>query len=265
MGTRGKGLAVRAGVACATLLALTGCGGGADARWSEDPVGPAVLPDLAPDPPEDIHTKQVGDSWTVEFSSALVNVGEGDFHATAEKHLGGGWTVTQDLEHADGGASHEPSDARPVWGGDGHEHWHIERYVTYHLYARDDRGRDAGSPRTDHKIGFCIYDFKKSDLGRGPADAVYGRDGCGTKDANELVMGLSPGWVDYYHWNLPGQSIPVDGLADGAYRIYAVADEQGVFREETTDNNRTWVDFTLSTDDAGTRSALVTDVGPRPE
>ena len=77
-------------------------------------------------------------------------------------------------------------------------------------------------------------------------------------------MGLSRGWVDYYHWNLPGQSIPVDGLADGDYRLHAVADEQGVFREETTDNNRTWVDFTLSTDTSGTRSALVSDVGPQP-
>ena len=264
MGARRQELAVRCGLAAAVLLSLSACGGGADARWSEDPVGAEVLPDFAPEPPEDIHTKRVGDSWTVEFSSALVNVGDGDFHATADKNLGGEWTVMQDVEHADGGASHEPSGARPVWGGDGHEHWHVRRYVTYHLFALDDRGETRGKPRTDHKIGFCIYDFERADLDVGPTEAVYGRDGCGSEDSNHLVMGLSPGWVDYYHWNLPGQSIPVDGLRDGPYRIYAVADEQGVFREESTDNNRTWVDFSLSTDDAGTRSALVTTVGPRP-
>ena len=52
-------------------------------------------------------------------------------------------------------------------------------------------------------------------LDLGPDEAVYEREGCGSEDSNRLVMGLSRGWVDYYHWNLPGQSIPVDGLADG--------------------------------------------------
>lgn len=260
-----RGSVARAGRLCAAVLLLSACGGGADARWSEEPAGPALLPDFAPAPPEDIHTKRIGTSWTVEFSSALVNVGDGDFHATAVRNLGDAWTVTQDIEHADGGASHVPSDARPVWGGDGHEHWHVERYVTYHLRALDERGRETGRARTDHKVGFCIYDFERSDLDLGPEEAVYEREGCGSEDSNRLVMGLSPGWVDYYHWNLPGQSIPVDGLADGDYRIDAVADEQGVFREETTDNNRTWVEFALSTDASGMRTALVSEVGPVPE
>ena len=44
-----------------------------------------------------------------------------------------------------------------------------------------------------------------------------------------------------------------------------VAVEEGVFQEETTDNNRTWVDFTLSTDAEERRMALVSDVGPSPE
>ena len=251
----------------AVVLGLTqGCGGDAEAKWAEDPEGPAVLPDFAPAPPEDIHTRQVDGLWTVEFSSALVNVGDGDFHATADKSLDGEWRMTQDIEHAEGGASHAESDAVPVWGGDGHEHWHVQRYVTYHLNTLDAAGKETGTPRTDHKVGFCIYDFKRADaLDTGPEDAVYEREGCGSEDSIHLVMGLSPGWVDYYHWNLPGQSIPIDGLADGPYRIYAVADEEGVFEEETTDNNRTWVDFTLSTDAEGTRSALVNAVGPAPQ
>lgn len=265
MSARGQWRGVGCGVLCTVLLLVSGCGGGADARWSEEPRGSARLPDFAPAPPEDIHTKLQGSSWTVEFSSALVNVGDGDFHATADKGLDGEWTMTQDIEHSDGGASHVPSDAEPVWGGDGHEHWHVKRYVTYHLYALDDDGEETGAPRTDHKVGFCIYDFESADLDLGPDEAVYERKGCGSQDSTHLVMGLSPGWVDYYHWNLPGQSIPVDGLPDGDYRIYAVADEQGVFQEETTDNNRTWVDFTLSTDADEVRSALVSDVGPQPE
>ena len=161
---KGRGWVRRGGIcaAAAAVVLASGCGGDADARWSADPAGPERLPDFAPAPPEDIHTKQVGESWSVEFSSALVNVGPGDFHATAEKNLGGEWTVTQDVEHADGGASHVAREARPVWGGDGHEHWHVERYVTYYLLALDEQGEEEGTARTDHKVGFCIYDFEHS-------------------------------------------------------------------------------------------------------
>ena len=268
MGDRGKGLAARAVVGAAMMvlsgLAVSGCGGDADARWSQEPQGEALLPDFAPEPPDDLHTQEVGDSWAIVFSSALVNVGAGDFHATAERHLGDRWTITQDIEHSEAGSAHVASKAQMVWGGDGHEHWHVQRYVTYHLYALDSDGRPTGQPRTDHKIGFCIYDFKRSGLEMGPDDAVYERKGCGSEGSNQLLMGLSPGWVDYYHWDLPGQSIPLDGLADGSYRLFAVADEQGVFEEETRENNRTWVDFTLGSD-GDVRTASLTGSGPSPE
>jgi hypothetical protein len=255
---------------CAVLTFSAGCSGDAggaeaDDRWSEPPVGSQQLPDFAPVPPADIHTKQAGDSWTVEFSSTLVNVGEGDFHATAAKGSDGSWILTQDIAYDGGGAEHVRTPAEAVWAGDGHEHWHVKRYVAYHLFALDANGRTKGDRRTDHKVGFCIYDFERADVGLGPDEPVYTRKGCGSEDSTRLVMGLTPGWADYYKWDLPGQSIDIDGLSDGDYRIFAVADEAGVFREETTANNRTWVDFTLSTDSEGVRFALVGDVGPSPE
>lgn len=266
VGTRGTivNAVVAGGALAAVVLGATGCGGGAEARWRQPPVGEPALPDFAPLPPTDLHTKQVDDGWTVEFSSSLVNVGDGDFHATATKGLDGLWTVTQDIEYTDGGAEQVPSDADAVWGGDGHEHWHIERYVTYHLQVLAPSGTPRGRARTDHKVGFCIYDFERSELDLGPSDPVYTREGCGVEGSLQLVMGLSPGWVDHYHWHLPGQSISIDGLEDGRYRITAVADEAGVFREETRENNQTWVDFTLASDDTGTRTVMIDDVGPEP-
>jgi len=195
-----------------------------------------------------------------------VNVGKADFHATAERLANGPWTVRQDIAYSGGGADHVRIDAEPVWAGDGHEHWHLKRVVSYRLSRLGADGTvQEGVSRTDHKIGFCIYDFRRADTGTGPDEAVYGRDGCGKKDATHLVMGLTPGWADYYSWNLPGQSISIDDLPDGRYRIFADADEAGMFREASTDNNETWVDFTLSTDGQGTRFALVDDVGPVPE
>jgi hypothetical protein len=258
-------IAIQSAAICAVGLLSAGCGGGAEAEWSKDPVGSALLPDFAPVPPADIHTKHLGDSWTVEFSSTLVNVGEGDFHATADKQLDGSWVLTQDIEYDGGGAEHIATEAEAVWGGDGHEHWHVKRYVVYHLFALDERGEITGPARTDHKVGFCIYDFERAEVDQGADEPVYGRKGCGQEESTHLVMGLSPGWADHYNWDLPGQSIDIDGLADGDYRIFAVADEGSVFREETTNNNETWVEFTLSSDVQGNRFAMLGDVGPSPE
>ena len=245
---------------------LAGCGDDAAARWSAKPVGAAVLPDFMPVPPADIHTKKAGGTWTVEFSSTLVNVGKADFHATAERLANGPWTVTQDIAHEGGGAEHVRIDAEPVWAGDGHHHWHLKRVVEYHLVAKGPDGKPLPGPGlTDHKIGFCIYDFERQDLGYGPDDKVYGREGCGRPDSTRLVMGLSPGWGDVYNWQLPGQSIDISDLDDGAYRITAVADEKHLFHEVSTENNQTWVDFDLTTDAQGNRLAKVSAVGPRPE
>lgn len=260
----GTWIARHAVVLCTAGL-LAGCGNGAEAEWSKEPVGSALLPDFAPEPPTDLHTKRIGDVWTVEFSSTVVNVGDGDFHATADKQLDGSWILTQDIEYDGGGAEHIATDAEAVWAGDGHEHWHVKRYVVYHLFALDQHEEITGAPRTDHKVGFCIYDFERAGVEQGSDEPVYDRKGCGRKDSSHLVMGLSPGWADHYNWDLPGQSIPIGGLADGEYRIFAVADEGGVFREETTENNETWVDFTLSSDAQGNRFALLGDVGPSPE
>lgn len=261
-GQRITRLAVASG---AVALLASGCGGGADARWSEPPVGSPQLPDFAPVPPTDLHTRKADDGWTVEFSSTLANVGEGDFHATATRGVNGSWTLTQDIAYDGGGAEQVRTTAEAVWAGDGHEHWHVKRYVVYHLFALDEDGRPTGDERTDHKVGFCIYDFERGDVGTGPDEPVYTREGCGSEDSNHLVMGLSPGWTDHYNWDLPGQSISIDGLPDGEYRIIAVADEAAVFQEESTDNNKTWVDFTLSTDAEGVRSAVVGTIGPAPQ
>lgn len=246
-------------------LAGAGCGDDPDDPWTQPAVGAELLPDLQPVPPIDIHTKKDEDgTWTVEFSSSVVNVGEGDFHLTANKGPGDTWIVVQDIEHEEG-AKQVDTDAVLIWGGDQHEHWHVERYVTYELFGLDPDSEPTGEPRLDHKVGFCIYDFRVATTGTGPDEPVYKKGTCGTKDSTHLVMGLTPGWADDYNFRLPGQSIDISDLPDGSYRIFARADEKVLFHEASIDNNETWVDFALTTDDAGSRLALVEDTGPSPE
>ena len=95
-------------------------------------------------------------------------------------------------------------------------------------------------------------------------EALYSRLSCGKQQDAGVDMGLSPGWNDTYDFTLPGQSIDIEGLPDGTYRLLGEADDEALFREVTRDNNITWVDLELATTPDGLRTALVTDVGPEP-
>jgi hypothetical protein len=260
--------------------ALTACGGDGDEQAAgPEPAAPApsgpdrsgpprgnpVLPDLAPAPPVDVHTQgSESDEWILRFSSVLVNVGKADLLLRARR-TEGDWRVFQEIVHSRSGVDPVRRRASLVWGGDGHDHWHVRRVATYRLLRLDDQGEvvpgDEG--RVDSKIGFCFFDFGR-ELDRGPASAVHSRESCGEEDDDEISMGLSPGWGDTYEWALPGQSIDIDGVPDGTYRLQGEADADGLFREVTRDNNVTWVDLELATDGEGRRTALVVEVGPEP-
>lgn len=242
-----------------TLL-LAACGG---IPSVQDPVGKPVLPDLVPEPPVDLRVQYEGDKTTIRFSSTLVNVGEGEFILRGTRKFDE-WLVEQEVVYSDSGEELSPTDAVMVWGGDGHNHWHIQRVATYTLYRLDDNseivGDDIALP--DAKVGFCFYDHSRVSE-TGPADAVYSSEECGDQDDNEIRMGMSRGWSDVYGFALPGQSIDITDLVDDSYRVLAVADPQGWFAEASHENNTTWIDFDLVTRNDN-RFAVLTEVGPNP-
>lgn len=246
----------------AVLLVACGDAGVADV---ERPVGEPELPDLAPLPSTELRTfpNPEGD-WEIRFTSIVVNVGDGDFTLRANRDTGD-WAVDQEIHHTVQGAVLEPTNAPLVWGGDGHGHWHVSRFVTYRLASIDDQGNvtDEGFDRVDAKVGFCFYDFSQQ-YEYGPGDAVYLVEGCGEQDDTALRMGLSRGWGDTYVFALPGQSINIQNVADGMYRLIAQADEYAWFTELTVENNLTWVDLELGTRADGARTAVLVDVGPTP-
>jgi hypothetical protein len=224
-----------------------------------------VLPDLVPEPPNVLQMLRDNDGrWSIRFTSVIVNVGAGDFVLDGTR-VGDDWTVEQVITYSESGAEVVPVGATMVFAGDGHEHWHVSRVASYRLEPLVDKGATAPGKegREDTKIGFCFFDSHKK-LDRGPEKARFGRKGCGKADSETFLMGLTPGWGDTYDFRLPGQSIDVSDLADGSYRLWAMADEQAWFREVSRDNNLTWVDFELSTLADGLRTALVVAIGPVP-
>jgi lysyl oxidase len=251
-------------VLVALPLVAAACGGGGSNPFKAPgpPVGHALLPDIAPSPPLDVHIKKAGGRWVLSFSSILVNIGDGDFLLRATR-TNGVWHVEQDVPYSTSGAKTIVVPAKLVWAGDGHNHWHIARIATNRLVriGADGKASLEGGV-VDSKTGFCFYDVTRV-LDKGPLKAVYPRGNCGKSQQDDNVaMGLSLGWADIYNYSLPGQSIDVTKLPDGLYRLWAKADERHWFREQRHDNNTTWVDLRLSTRPNHARAVRVVRNGP---
>jgi hypothetical protein len=266
-GKRRLPLAVAAVALTAMTFTLVAIACGPDSVESLDgpPVGEPLLPDLVAEPPETLQTvKDADGKWTMRFSSILVNVSDADFILEG-KRSGDAWAVDQRIAYSKGGSEVAPTKATMLWGGDGHDHWHVERVATYHLERVDASGTPiAGAVgRPDAKVGFCFYDSHKK-LDGGPEKAQFKKTGCGKETAVGFRMGLSPSWGDVYDFRLPGQSVSIDGLPDGRYRLWAEADPQAWFREVTRDNNITWIDLELTTREDSFRIATMVASGPRP-
>jgi hypothetical protein len=248
-------------LASALALIVSACGG---FPTVDNPVGEPLLPDLVPEPPVDLRVTVEDGTTTVRFSSTLVNVGEGDFVLRANRDLFNEWSVEQELWYSESGGELISTEADMAWGGDGHDHWHVRRVASYRLVPLDEDGTpiEDGLFRIDSKIGFCFYDHT-AQPGFDQGKAVYDVHECGDEDDEDIRMGLSPGWADIYDFTLPGQSVDITVLPDGNYRLWAEVDPKSWFTEETRDNNVTWIDFELFTQD-GRRFARLTEVGPEP-
>jgi hypothetical protein len=251
-------------VAAAALLA-TGCGGDGglvDIKEPGPPVGEALMPDISPAPPQDAHISHEDGRWLIRFSTSLANIGEGDFVLRATKGVRD-WEVDQDVQYSESGAKVYETPARLVWGGDGHDHWHVQRIAVGRLTPF----RENAAPPTeregwaDTKIGFCYYDFTRLEEDA-PQEVVYPRHGCGNENDTAIGMGLSWGWMDIYPFGLQGQAIDVTSVPDGKYRLWVEVDEKKWFQEARRDNNVSWADLELVTRKNGARAVQDVVSGP---
>jgi hypothetical protein len=210
------------------------------------PPSAPILPDLAMSPLTAITAGVApdGDQY-VNFTASIGNVGLGTFivHAVRTDERGS-WRVSQRFRERNGPTSESAIPGDMVFGGHGHEHWHVKVGASYRLT----RPGSNEILRRYSKVGYCFFDQAR--LVRQPPDApaapTFGKDDCDGEERLELEMGLSPGFADPYHWTLPDQRLLVSGLSDGVYRLWADADPSGWFRETREDNNLTWVDLRLT-------------------
>jgi hypothetical protein len=211
------------------------------------PVAP-LLPDLAMSPLDDISAVQIKDGGDyVQFTAAVANVGVGSFIVHAVRADGRGrWRVSQRFDEVDGSTSESVTKGDVVWGGHGHDHWHVHLGASYWLTRPD----SSEVLRSYDKVGFCFFDQRPlvTQPTTAPAHPQFPKSGCNGRETLEFTMGLSPGWADPYPWALPDQRLLLSGLDDGVYRLWAAADPGHWFKEANETNNTTWVDVRVQLD-----------------
>jgi hypothetical protein len=221
-----------------------------------------LLPDLTMPALTDIYgaSRQGSGKAQIFFTANIANIGAGPFMLRATRDgTGSPWRVAQTFRERGGGVSERETPATLVWGGHGHNHWHVRLGASYRLY----KAGGTTPVRTYAKVGYCFFDqvaFRPS-LPRAPRVPVFPADTCSGRERVELQMGISPGWADPYSWTLPDQRIDITGLPDGRYRLVAVADPQNWFRESNEHDNTTWVDLQVKTS-VSPPTVKVVRVGP---
>jgi hypothetical protein len=217
-----------------------------------------ILPDLGMAPIADIKVDKTQDGRRLlRFTAEIVNVGQGPFELRLHRdNITDPMTTSQRIYTSTGWRDVVTS-AQTVFGGDGHNHWHIVNLENTTL-IRLDNGSKVGS---GVKLGFCFVDSAKyRSLPGSPSAAQYG--GCSTQAALDVTMGLSVGWGDFYDWRLPGQYVSLAGLRSGTYTLIGEANPEGVLYEQKTTNNGVFLTFKLRRGDSN--SIRVLGRGSRP-
>ena len=196
----------------------------------------------------------------LRFSATLVNVGVGPLLVAAHRPFPftEEWEVVQRVEDGTGGYSERQVPARLLFGGDGHDHWHVVGAEAHQLETLD--GTIVGGLV---KSGFCYFDNVeyRTTLPGAPAAATHRARECGSQFDRDVAMGLSVGWGDEYQWYLLDQTIEITGVPDGQYRLRAIADPANQLEARDETNNDTWTVVELLTAD-GVRRVEVIEQGP---
>jgi hypothetical protein len=229
-------------MALAVSLALL-APGAASAGQARD-----LLPDLRMASLRDFHLETLADgSRRLRVTTLGVNVGQGRFELRGTRPDTSFTTMTvQQRIFTDAGWSHFiDTNARMRYAGDGHEHWHVQRFITLELY----RPSAPDIVWRLNKIGFCVIDAAsyRPSLPGYPAERRYvPATACGVPDSTALRPGISVGWGDLYPWDFVRQWIALPrNMRPGTYRLCATVDAMAQFRELHESNNSVWHDLSI--------------------
>jgi hypothetical protein len=178
----------------------------------------------------------------LRFTSEILNYGAGPFEIRGNRSsTSAPFNIDQMVYRSDGTIRRVQTNATVAYAGDGHDHYHVRRMMSYHLWST------RGTLR-DRKIGYCFFDTNPRylSLPRAPRSAVYRESGCGGRTARSTRSGISVGWGDRYPWDFAFQYFDISGLPSGSYTLRSAVDLFGSFVESAETNNCSYVRLTIS-------------------
>ena len=211
------------------------------------PAGTEHLPDLQTLKPSELKIDWVNGRKVVRFSNMVANLGDGRMELRPEHSVTGGlwgslFPSSATTRAYQGIYSHNASGGwykvREVFVGTfkfhtSHNHWHFEKFAKYELYqVNPDGSRGASLNRVSEKTTFCIIDTDLVNPNLTHSGPQTYRS-CGQTS----TTGLTVGWADKYGYNLDGQWIDVQGLADGTYWLVSTVDYANKLVESNDNNN----------------------------
>lgn len=200
-----------------------------------------LLPDLVPLPARDLTLTVATDNHLhLLFSTTYYNQGTGALELRADPKSAGvaddlDRTVYQRLYLKDG--SFVDSTVGVFGWHQSHLHYHFSDFVSYVLTSET----TPGDPIILEKATFCIRDISRllKDVPGKSATATY--TVCGKER-----QGVSVGWGDTYYYNYPDQTIDLEDIPSGTYRLSFIVNPGHRLRESAYLNNRSYVVFNLN-------------------
>jgi lysyl oxidase len=195
------------------------------------------LPDLRAGRITDLRIVRSGGRKLLRFTTTILNYGDGPFEVRGFRpKINIPFDIDQIVYRSDGTTRRIETDAQVRYAGDGHDHYHVKRMASYHLWSTRGTLRDS-------KIGFCFFDTTPSylSLPRAPKTRHYLQSGCGTFRSTSTRTGISVGWGDKYPWNFAYQWIDITGVPTGSYTLRFAVDLFGYFIEKSDTNNCRYV------------------------
>jgi hypothetical protein len=222
-----------------------------------------LLPDLQMAQPYSVQvTTADSGRKKLRFGTIAYNVGDGAIEVRAGDRNGREMhNIRQWIHRSDGsGRAVAKPDARVFYSGDGHDHWHVARFIVVRLTSLE----TPDTQRRIRKIGFCLLDSVSMGAERppnSPSGPVY--VSCGTLQNTKIKVGVSVGFGDNYPPDFAHQAIDVTGLPAGTYRLCATVNPHGIWTEKGNNfsNNSYWMDINL---DVASNDVTVTGSGATP-
>ena len=213
---------------------------------SPTPPSPALLlPNMRSLRPSDLSIEAVGNERRLRFAASLANFGPGPLRVQPRggERCPRGQHPARQVLYRDGNDDgrfqrtrdrvDRRLDAGCMLRHPGHRHWHFDAMAAYSLRR----------PGTDNllvarnKVSFCLRDNQRIEGQR----VVVRREHFGRCSRNSQ-QGISPGWVDIYKADLPGQWLRLPRSVDSeVICLDLVADPRGRLAETNETDNATSV------------------------